>query len=757
MIKKHKALLTVLGVSLILTCLFFGKILLNVNQYYFVDVGDGIQTYHEILYHVKHDTKYFESKSMQYPYGDNAFFSVNPLMLANTIKFINEVIPIEKYTVGIFNSFVIFSILIGAIALYYIFKKLGVNNNYSALFSILIAFMSPQIIRFGGHNSLGYVFAIPLFVLFMLSSWEKPSYIKSILIACYVFYISGNHLYYFGFFLLIAALYYFLQFVLYYRNQNHGILKRMVHLFIEVLLPFIIIQLLIKYNHPVTDRSPFPWNFFFFTGSISGLYYPEFSFYKKIFEGFIEPGNIIYEARTYIGLLSVITSVILFAYFIKYIIDKRFKDIIYFNSNPNIVIFLIIALSGLFVGLGLPFVTDWGRPFFDYIGYVKQFRAIARFNWVFYYCFNIVAFYLFYHYIIQQKKSVQYIVLGLLCLIYTTDIYSANKNYNENYDNKIVELEDIENKTEFNSWLNKIKIEDYQAIIGVPYFSLGSENLYMGDGFHMRNVMLYSVKTGLPSFDLHSNRTSRSETYKTTQFLLEPYKEHNLLSNFQSNKDFLILRTRGVPIKEFESRLMTNAILFDSTPNLYIYRLPFSYFQNAREIYLKDFKSIKENTSIDSSRYIYIDYKGYNNNPSYFGDGSLAHPCQYYLNLYEGKVPNLNNEELNISFWFGNINDDVILRGVYLLELFDQYGRKYFHKEMNMGKSVSIIDGDWALIEDNVIVNSNTDKIKITLKNNDIKEIYHKADELLLRPRYEDVVIDLDSVTFINNRFIKFQ
>ncbi len=757
MINKYKSLLSLIVICTALTIIFFGKILINVNNYYFVDVGDGIQTYHELLYHVKHDSSYFESRSMQYPYGDNAFFSVNPLMLTNAIKLIDVVIPIQNYSIAIFNCFVIFSILLGAIALYYLFKAIKVDSNYSALFAILISFMSPQIIRFGGHNSLGYVFAIPLFTLFIINSWNKPNIFKSFLISIYVFFISGNHLYYFGFFLLIAVLYYSLQYILYYKDQKHSIIKRLLHLFIQVLLPFIIIQLLINSYHPVSDRSPFPWNFFFFTGSISGIYFPEFSFYKKLFETIIEPSKIIYEARSYIGLLAVIISVLLLAYTIKYLIDRNFKKIIYFNENHNVVILLYISLAGLFVGLGLPFVTNWGRPLFDYIGYIKQFRAIARFNWVFYYCFNIVAFYLFYIYVIKQKPTLKYFLLSLVCIIYALDIYAANKDYNERYDNRITELEDINNKSEYNSWLSKININDYQAIIGVPYFSQGSENLYMGDGFHMRDVMLYSVITGLPSFDLHSNRTSRSETYKTTQFLLEPYRENNLIQNFKSNKDFLILRTKGVPIKEFESRLMVNAILFDSTPNLYIYRLPFEYFNKSRSIYLKDFKSIRDYTSIDSNRYIYLNYDSYDNKPSYFGNGSLAHPCQHYLTIYEGKVPEINNEELNISFWFGNINDDVILRGVYLLELFDQYGRKYFHKEMNMGKSVSIIDGDWALIEDNVMVNNSTDKIKITLINNDIKDIYNKADELLLRPKNENVVIKLDSITFINNRFLKLE
>lgn len=751
--KKAFLILIVLNISLII--LFFGRVLIDVNNHYFAAHGDGIQTYHEILYHVKHDTSYFESKSMQYPYGDNAFFSVNPLMLANLIKIVDRVVPIADYTIGIFNVFVIFSILLASICLYFIFIELNINAFYAVLFASIISFLSPQIMRFGGHNSLGYVFAIPAFILFLFKTWKNPTYIKSILIALYVFFISGNHLYYLGFFLLVASLYYALQLIFFKTEQKYSLRKRIIHYTIEIILPLIILKLLIDKIHPAVDRTEFPWNFFYCLGKVSGLYYPEYSFYRKLFDLFIKESDIIWESRSYIGIVAVLGSVILFLSILKNILNFKFKEVFYFDENSNIVILFYISIIAVIVSVGFPFTTGWGRPLFDLISAIKQFRAISRFNWIYFYGINIVVFTLLYQLILQKKKTRWLNVLVvLLIFINIVDIYTRNKNLNEAFANKIIELEDKDNNTEYNAWLTRTNIGDYQAIIGLPYFSLGSENIYMGDdSYGMRNAMLYSIKTGLPTFNLHSNRTPLQETFNTIELILEPYNLYTDFDRFTSDKAFLVLCDKSKELKSYEKRLINHASLIDSSLNMYIYKLPFDYFKNGRIKYVEELKQIEND--VDSGKYIFLDYEHNNFASPYKSTGALEHPCEHYLTLYEGKVPNSSINELDISYWVGNIHTDVILRGTYIIELFDKNGRLYLYKEGCIGKSVSVLDGDWALIEDKVLINDSNDKIKITLINRDISGKMNRIDNLLIKPADSNVVFDLGQFKFVNNRLIK--
>jgi hypothetical protein len=93
-----------------------------------------------------------------------------------------------------------------------------------------------------------------------------------------------------------------------------------------------------------------------------------------------------------------------------------------------------------------------------------------------------------------------------------------------------------------------------------------------------------------------------------------------------------------------------------------------------------------------------------------------------------------------------------MLRGYIYIELKDKYGRLYESREMNLGKRVSLIDGDWALIEDSITLNNASDILKITLINREISDKYNLVDNLLIRPANQDVYYRNDYL-FYNNRF----
>ncbi len=756
MLKRIKPIYLLIVLSTIIIFIFFGKIILNANTYYFIHYGDGIQTYHEYLYHIKYDDTYIFSKSMQYPYGENGYFSVNPLMLSNAVKIIDKIIPIQKYSLGFYNLFVIFSLLISSILMFRIFKYLKISDYYAVLFSLLITFMSPQIVRFGGHNSLGYVFAIPLIIYSMMKTWENPTYLRSIFIGFAVFFLAGNHLYYLGFFAILILAYYALQFILFKKEQVISIRKRIIHLTLELILPIVITEILINSIHPSSDRTEFPWSFFAALGSISGLYYSENSIYTKFLNLFINHDNIIWEAKSYIGLVSVIISLGIFLYIFNNILNKKFKSALYFNKNSNIVILTIIGILGLIVGIGFPFNTDLGHPLFFKIGPIKQFRAIARFTWLYYYTINIVSFYLLYYWLTTSiNKYLKYSILLLIIFIYSSEIYLNNKQYNSLYANRVEILE--ENGNEVYNPLKKVNIDNFQAIIGIPFFHLGSENLYMAEGQGMRNAMIYSLKTGLPTLDVHSNRTPLQETFNTAEIIYEPYRKYTDFERFPNKKSFLVIVDRTKKHSKFEDILINNAVLIDSTNEAIFYELPFSYFESSLEKHTSKLEeNIKNNIAIELSKSNAY-FNTFESNEvkvenTYFTPNAKAHLCQHPLNIFEDTVPKSNTLKYNISFWTGNIHEDVLLRGYFYIELKDKYGRLYESREMNLGKRVSLIDGDWALIEDSITLNNASDILKITLINREISDKYNLVDNLLIRPANQDVYFRNDYL-FYNNRF----
>lgn len=754
---RNKYFFLCLTISLVLFLFFYRSLLVDINNYYFVDSGDGIQTYHELMYHATYDDQAFFSRSMQYPYGDNGFFSVNPLLLSTVIQKLNHVIPVAPYAVGIFNFFVLFSIVLGALSLFLILKKIGADQRYACMAAVLVAFLSPQLMRFGGHNSLGYVFAIPFFIYLLMQSWEHPRIWHSVFIALYFFFIAGNHLYYLGFFLLTGASFYGIQLLFYRKDDPYSVLKRICHFVLQVIVPYVLIQIIIYLVHPASDRTRFPWNFFEFTGSIAGVFYPSNNAFPftRVFRLFIDPSNIIWEAKSYIGLVACIGFVVVLFRMARFALNGQFSNVFYFDENRYIVLLFWTGIAGLLVGLGWPFVTSWGIPLFDHIGYVKQFRGIARFTWIFYYTINIISFYYLCRWFSQNKSVIQKSVLGLcLLVVYASDIYANAGHQAAQYSNRIPELEDKQNLSLENAWLNKIHVNDYQAIIGLPYYHRGSENIYLGDEYSMRSAMIYSLKTGLPTVDIHSNRIPLQESFNTAQLVLEPYRALLQPDRFPDHKSFLLVRDKYLPLSDAEQYMVSNARLIDSAGQRIFYTLPFGFFINAHTWYRDSLRNEAEHgISVDNSRVTRLSFDDIPSGLVYRGAGARSHPCQDYLTIYNDTLKNAQPGEYTVSFWAGNIHTDVILRGLFEIQLADQYGRVYENRQMNMGKRIKIIDGDWALIEDKFVINNTGDHLKLTIWNKEIKGDWNVADELMIRPSavnyYEK---GADSFNF-NNRY----
>ena len=80
--------------------------------------GDGIQSYFNTSFQVLHDSSLLHSKSMNYPYGELYIYTQPQILVVAPIRFISQnFIDITGYTIGIINSLMLFSIMLGAVFL----------------------------------------------------------------------------------------------------------------------------------------------------------------------------------------------------------------------------------------------------------------------------------------------------------------------------------------------------------------------------------------------------------------------------------------------------------------------------------------------------------------------------------------------------------------------------------------------------------------------------------------------------------------
>ena len=163
--------------------MFYGNLFNKLNTVSFASGGDGLQSYVNMEYHIRYDTSYMRCNSMNYPYGEHVFFSNNQPLFSNTVKFISaNITDISDYTLGMLNFLMLFFLAIAPVILYLIFDHLGTGMVVSVIASIAIAYLSPQLDRFGGHFNLSYVAAIPWMILLLIKFFRKPSFWLSVVI-----------------------------------------------------------------------------------------------------------------------------------------------------------------------------------------------------------------------------------------------------------------------------------------------------------------------------------------------------------------------------------------------------------------------------------------------------------------------------------------------------------------------------------------------------------------------------------------------
>ncbi|MBR6491490.1 MAG: hypothetical protein IKT02_04065, partial [Bacteroidales bacterium] len=104
-------------------------ILTNIGSNFTSPDGDGLKDFYNTYYHVEYDSSAFHSSSMNYPYGDYYTYTgampqvFVPLRIAKSLGADN----CSQLVLPFNNIFLVLSIFICAIALFLIFRELGLN------------------------------------------------------------------------------------------------------------------------------------------------------------------------------------------------------------------------------------------------------------------------------------------------------------------------------------------------------------------------------------------------------------------------------------------------------------------------------------------------------------------------------------------------------------------------------------------------------------------------------------------------------
>jgi hypothetical protein len=750
--------------SLVILSAFYGNLFNKLNRVCFASGGDGMQSYINMDYHIRIDTAYMRCNSMNYPYGEHVFFTNNQPLISNSIKFISQnIIDISDYTLGILNFMMLFCLVIAPLILYLIFTEIGVGWLLAILASLGITYLSPQIDRFGGHFNLCYVCVIPLMIYLVMKFFKKPGFMLSGLIFLTSMAAALTHFYFYGF---LAALLLFFYGASLAGNPQIFSKKYLwaVHLFIQIILPFLILQAFYISDH-VTDRPSFPWGFLYYRAYPQSIFLPLSKPYGQFLHHFIKTNFIDWEGYAFVGTVAATGMVIFLVRSCVKIFRGRLHDIGRITSNTQLNILFWASLLLLMYSFGLPFILglEW---LIDLIGPVRQMRGIARFSWLFYYVMNIVTIYwLWEAWKKNSRKPWVMLIMIFSIAVLFYDAYFQVRNRGRNLENNIPALVDRNLTEPENQWINRHDLSHYQALIPLPYYHIGSENIWIDGGCDIVPASFIAIKnSGLPGLGVMLSRTSISQTVENVSLMLGPSGNALHMERFPSEKPFLLMAARCDVLSEHERQMIGRSRRIDSTGNFDLYEMPFHAFRDIADSIagavaheydspaLFGHMNFKSTDSVTT-----FQFRGFDSIPNaaaFEGTGCYQGKGQDFNEIFSGKIPAADTSRTYvISFWMNNVRTDLYARTVVILTEKDTSGNVVFNETYPASKSFTMIAGNWVLVRLKFRLISPENLFSASVQNSILRNKPLQIDNLLIAPWDEKIYFKTSRGLSRNNRY----
>ena len=533
-------------ISSFLLMILYNDILFQPNTYIFNSTGDGIKNYYTADYYINHDTTLLHTNGLNYPFSELIVYTDNQPVISIVLKQLSNYIPsIKNNVIGIFNLLMLMSILLTSYFLFKISRKFGLPVLYSIFIAIIISYLSPQVERFTGHYGLSYSFFVPMIWYLLIKLKELKYNLKYyIIIDLALLIFAFIHPYY----LLIGSIFMLVYgFVDFIYSKSINIRQSILH-FLFSILPIVVVQLTISSIDQITDRPTNPWGILNYVATFEGLFLPVYSPLLDLWNMLVKVRETNIESRNYVGVIGAITLVLITIKAVKYLKKKKIKFILKPILPDALRTALLTAFLLLLFAMAMPFRIGF-EFVLDLVPAIKQFRALGRFAWVFYYVFSLYS--AFYFYLIfrkwnsESKTKYAYLLISFLMLIWMFEAYInnhrniqiiANKKSESYKDYRII---DSLKKHGF-------RVDSFQSIVPLPGYFIGSEVIAseLNDVTSFKSMAI-SASTGLPINSIMLSRTSFAQTLISAQLFSDSLNEKSEILKLLGNQKLLVIKDKS--------------------------------------------------------------------------------------------------------------------------------------------------------------------------------------------------------------------
>jgi len=714
-----------------LMIIFYHPILFSPNSYMFCNGEDGLANYFTFAYHLQSNGEIINCSAMNYPFGESVFYIDMMPGVVTLVALLKPIFPdIALYSVGLVNYLIFISWLFAALLLFEIYRFYRISLLGAVLASVSVIFLSPQIDRiFYGHYALGLIVFIPWIVWLCLRFFEKKRRIAGFTIFFLNLWILCIHAY-----LGIITTFITLVFAVFYIEKNH-ILKSLTKILIPVLPLFIYFFINKLFDHH-SMREIHTWGYFWFNSNIYSFFIPRNGFLNEHFISSLKPSP---EGDAYIGIFACIAILLLVFYFLKETIVK--KTLLKTDSlldEKSLKIILFTGILGGLIAMSFPFWFGL-QKYFDIMPFIKQFRSIGRFSWIFYYCISILAPVIIYNFLQKTfvKKQTALIVFYVLLLIPISEAVLKQMKVRERYTLDSNWLNEKNLSDEDKLLLENIEEDRYQAIIPLPYFHNGS-NCYFKledtDNIIRLNYIVSFYKK-MSSFGVRLSRTSLLDSRIIGSLFLPPYCERAIANHIDSEKPLLVIADKTKPLLFYEEGLMEQATLFYENDNVALYNLSPTALKHIDKDYFT--------SQLAPVHPIY--YESFSDHDK----GILSLPPWNTYPVFDSRNVDLEPDSLyRLSFWTYIGEDDRSFKNDVIFSYFDENGELLEKNYSKTGYGM-LLYNDWGRI-DHLFSISGSQYLVVEVMCIGTQNYF---DDVMLQKKSENTVIENDNNEVLYNNF----
>ena len=288
------------------------------------------------------------------------------------------------------------------------------------------------------------------------------------------------------------------------------------------------------------------------------------------------------EGYTYIGLVTILVVLVAAVPGLRLLKQKRAAPYVG-NTLPYEPIWLFMAACSLLLSMGVPFV--WNMEWLlDYLSYLRQFRTLGRFSWLFYYLITVYSVVVIDAWARQLALSGRKIVAGVItgvCIgIWAIELtgYAAYEHRQltsgpDNYNQLVGTGSD--NWTTFLAQHSR-KGADFQALLMLKLFNIGTDKLWLGNDSYAWGVA-FGAEAGLqlhlPWIDAFMSRSSWSLAQKQVKLAGGPLVQKKMLADLPNDKPLLVLHVGPDALDPDQAYLLTCADKIGHYKNCDVYAL----------------------------------------------------------------------------------------------------------------------------------------------------------------------------------------